>query len=502
MKKGLNTIIQIIIYVLILAFIAGIISFVYRFTNGGTTDLVTFYVEYNGTDILTDTEVGLKNGKAAIFKPKYLIDGVKDMFGNLLKKENKDEKKYSVAIKPNITAETKFTYTVNDNSYKFEKLQDKDFCGEFGYERAASSFMLKIDNFSVADIIASKHDGKEVTLPDNFDDTKIYFNLIITSSDEKSNIVIGLKEDTSITFTIDGKDYTAERNMTLNEWAQSSACRLDIENAEISIEGRKYYLYTDIHDGERLLGESVLIDGKDYYAVSALCSFFIEERQYFCPQNLTWQEWFHSPYGIEYYSVSSTGAVSLKKQTGNLVKELLLSGKPVYITDFIDCNDGVNYSFKPADPVTFFIDGKSYIAENGMTIYSWSKSDLCPIKVSDGQLFVNGRKYLIYDKQQDGIALSGSTILSDDTEYFATTALCSFTIDGTKFYALQHVMWSDWLSENNIDGCFNISDSGIVCYKKNSESVFKALTLNGNYVYAVDIVDIRSAVYGLSEVTE
>ena len=143
MEKRLTAILEIIVFVLVFALLAGGISLLYRFTNGGTTDLATFYVEYNGRDILTNTEIGLKNGEKAVFQPKYLIDGVKDTFGNLFPDSNGEDgenKGFSVKIVPNITTETKFNYNVGDDTYQFEKLKDKDFCEAFGFVRDSTSF--------------------------------------------------------------------------------------------------------------------------------------------------------------------------------------------------------------------------------------------------------------------------------------------------------------------------------------------------------------------------
>lgn len=61
-SKG-QTAAKVIGVILVLALLAGIVAVIYRFTNGFNEDFKTFYVEYDGEQILTaDSKLHLVRG--------------------------------------------------------------------------------------------------------------------------------------------------------------------------------------------------------------------------------------------------------------------------------------------------------------------------------------------------------------------------------------------------------------------------------------------------------
>ena len=345
MEKRISAILQVIFGVLVLALIGGIIAVFLRFTNGGTTDFATFYVEYNGKEILSDTTIKLKNGEKAVFVPRYTAEVVSDWLG--VKKADTagtESKGFNVKIVPNITTETKFDYTVgeSDNTYRFEKLSEKDFSGAFGLNRDDTSFVLQVDNFSVSEFIATKYDGQKITPTEELDDTKAYFNLIISSYDEKSQIVLGLTEDKSITIKIDGKEFAAEKGMTLGDFEKWELCGADIYQSKLLSDGKQYDIYDNEKDGNMLTAETVLEAGKEYYAVTYIFSFTLDGETYHVKQNTTWLEWLNSNDNTNGYYLS--GVCIAKKSAAN-EEQFVVFGSEVVLADSYIKN-GAGYEVK------------------------------------------------------------------------------------------------------------------------------------------------------------
>ena len=72
--KG-KTAAKIIGIILVLLLLAGLVAIIYRFTNGFNEDFKTFYVEYDGEQILTtESEMHLVSGNTHRFDVKYTFD--------------------------------------------------------------------------------------------------------------------------------------------------------------------------------------------------------------------------------------------------------------------------------------------------------------------------------------------------------------------------------------------------------------------------------------------
>lgn len=234
MKQNNSALYSALSFLLIALLMLSVVGVIMRYTNGGTTDFALFYVAHDGQNIMTDTTVSLNDGETATFAPRYSADDIMSAVGQETK-----TKGYNVKIVPNITKETSFTYRVGDNKYRFEKLADTDFSSAFNLKKEEKSFSVKVDEFTVQNLLSAQYENKMVTMPDDFYGDQIYFNLIISSYDEKNNLVIGLKSP-EITFSFDGKKYSAPREATLNGWAKSKDCDLTIIEDCVVVDGLKY----------------------------------------------------------------------------------------------------------------------------------------------------------------------------------------------------------------------------------------------------------------------
>ena len=300
MKQNNSALYSALSFLLIALLMLSILGVIMRYTNGGTTDFALFYVAHDGQNIMTDTTVSLNDGETATFVPKYAADDIMHSVG-----QETEKKGYNVKIVPNITKETSFTYRVDDNKYRFEKLADTDFSSAFNLKKEEKTFSVKIDEFTVKKLLSAWHEDKTVTIPENFDHKQTYFNMIVSSYDEKSNIVIGLQSSGLISFMLDGAEYQAERGATFENWIKSNDCPLSVQNSLI-VDGTTYPIYLDKVDGACVSFISSVESGKSYYAVTHLntisISAFGKEIPSFTirvPFHMTWGEFVESDYNAK-----------------------------------------------------------------------------------------------------------------------------------------------------------------------------------------------------------
>jgi len=169
---------KVITYILIVLLLIGIIGFVFKFTNGGTTDFKTFYLNRGNTLYTADSgNYSFNSGEELSFDVCYLSD---------ILKSDEEAQGYSVKIIPNVTDETKFDYTVDGESYTFA--EDLDLSSAFGLEKDKTSFKFTIPaGATMSDILTTAH-GK-TAVAGNLDlCEKYYFAVVVTSADEKNTV--------------------------------------------------------------------------------------------------------------------------------------------------------------------------------------------------------------------------------------------------------------------------------------------------------------------------
>lgn len=150
--KG-KTAAKIIGIILVLLLLAGLVAIIYKFTNGFNEDFKTFYVEYDGEQILTtESEMHLSSGNTHRFEVKYTFDT-----------ENAEPKDYNVEIVPN--AQRDFDFTVDGERYLYSK--QGDMTAAFGLKKSDTYFELVIpEDFSLEYALQSCYPGKEVVVPE------------------------------------------------------------------------------------------------------------------------------------------------------------------------------------------------------------------------------------------------------------------------------------------------------------------------------------------------
>lgn len=145
----MRTLIKAIVYIAVIALIAGIIAIIYKYTNGFSEDFKTFYVEYDGEQILTkETKLKFAHGNTYKFDVKYTFE-----------KEGDEPKDYSVKVVPNIAPD--FEYKVDEKTYKYSSL--KDISIAFGIKKDKTSFSMTLeDSLSMDSVLRRMHSGKNV----------------------------------------------------------------------------------------------------------------------------------------------------------------------------------------------------------------------------------------------------------------------------------------------------------------------------------------------------
>ena len=185
-SKG-QTAAKVIGVILVLALLAGIVAVIYRFTNGFNEDFKTFYVEYDGEQILTaESKQHLVEGQTHRFDVKYTFDT-----------GNTKPKGYSVKVVPN--AERDFDFTVDGERYLYSK--ENDLTAAFGLNKQDTYFELVLpEDFTLRYALQSCYPGKEVIVPEEAGQGNPYpYTLVISSYNESVTYNIDLSVGEEVT---------------------------------------------------------------------------------------------------------------------------------------------------------------------------------------------------------------------------------------------------------------------------------------------------------------
>lgn len=154
--------------ILVLALLAGLIAVIYKFTNGFNEDFKTFYVEYDGKQILTqDSKTALDAGVHR-FDVKYTFDT-----------QQSETKDYAVEIVPN--AEQDFEYLVDGEPHLFSRAGDLS--AAFDLNKQATYFEITtMDGMTLQSVLERCHAGQTVEVPADAEKGNAYpYQLIVTS---------------------------------------------------------------------------------------------------------------------------------------------------------------------------------------------------------------------------------------------------------------------------------------------------------------------------------
>lgn len=181
--------ISFILTLAVVAFIVGLIAVMYKYTDGFTSDFKTFYLVYDGEEILTDeTKAVLVCGNKYKCEVKYVFES-----------DDEEKKGFTVKIIPNTDSD--FDYTVAGSKYKYSNLGDLTTAFDITLEE--DSFEINIpENFGLMNVLMYMHGGQNVTLSDGATADLFYpFKLQVTSYNEAVTytILFNIVSDASVT---------------------------------------------------------------------------------------------------------------------------------------------------------------------------------------------------------------------------------------------------------------------------------------------------------------
>ena len=185
-SKG-QTAAKVIGVILVLALLAGIVAVIYRFTNGFNEDFKTFYVEYDGEQILTaESEMHLVSGNTHRFDVKYTFDT-----------GSSEPKDYNVKVVPNATRN--FDFTVDGERYLYSK--ENDLTSAFGLNKQDTYFELVLpEDFTLQYTLQSCYPGQTVVVPEEAESGNAYpYTLVISSYNESVVYRINLSVGAEVT---------------------------------------------------------------------------------------------------------------------------------------------------------------------------------------------------------------------------------------------------------------------------------------------------------------
>lgn len=152
------------------------IGFLARFTGGFTSEVKTFYVTVNGTDIMTTS------GGYVLTPNEPLSVDVKYTFAF----DAKEVQGYSVKVVPNKVTNQDFDFTLNGEVYSFQA--EKDLTAGFDIEYGDTSFLIRSKG-TLTDTIQAVYPH---CLVGNCDDKtyKDMFTLVVTSYNGESSVLL------------------------------------------------------------------------------------------------------------------------------------------------------------------------------------------------------------------------------------------------------------------------------------------------------------------------
>lgn len=156
----MRTFAKVLGYGLILLFLVAALGFAYKYTNGFNEELKTFYIEYDGKQILTtESKLTLKKDAVHRFNVKYTFD-----------KDDAEPKGYKVKIVPNMSRD--FDFTVDGEKHIFSKVGE--LTAVFGAVKNDTYFELYIpESLSFKEVLRKAYNGSTVSVPSDAETNNI-----------------------------------------------------------------------------------------------------------------------------------------------------------------------------------------------------------------------------------------------------------------------------------------------------------------------------------------
>ena len=182
--------------ILLIVSILGVgVFFLLKHTDNFSSDLKTFYVEYENHHLATESDT------VYCQRATYRFDIVYPF--NFL---NKEQKGYSVKVVPNVKAETA-EYVIDGNFYSFTEI--RDVTKAFNIRCEETYFTLSIPkDFTIKNVLETIYPDKTIEIDDEYlTSDEPFYTLIITSYDGSKQcninfgIVDGLVKDVTLDIT-------------------------------------------------------------------------------------------------------------------------------------------------------------------------------------------------------------------------------------------------------------------------------------------------------------
>ena len=189
-------IVKIITSILLALLLVGTMGVIAHFTNGFREDFKTFYITYEGEDILSEKSgLELSRGEAHRFDVAYI-------FEDLDKEE--EPKGYSVEIVSSVEKGKEFEYTVDGE--KISYVDGMYLTNAFQIEKQDTYFTLTLpEDISLEKVLESVYE-KDVEEPNDVESAEPYlYTLVVSSYDE------------SVTYHIDFAFYIGVTGVTLDK---------------------------------------------------------------------------------------------------------------------------------------------------------------------------------------------------------------------------------------------------------------------------------------------
>lgn len=175
-----KTVAKIIAFVLVAVLAVSGIALILRYTNGGTEEFKTFYVEYGGKKILaSESSMKLRTGEEHRFDVRYTFDFVTE--------EIRD---YSVKVVANVEKGKEIPYTADGKDMLYSDGQD--LTAAFDIEHEETYFVLELpEEISLKTVLQSlaSNKGKAIEVDEKIEETAPYLYTLVVSSDNGSTVI-------------------------------------------------------------------------------------------------------------------------------------------------------------------------------------------------------------------------------------------------------------------------------------------------------------------------
>lgn len=168
--KKATVISKIIAYVLVILVVAGVIGFIFTFTNGFNESFKTFYIEYKGESILSnEKKLVLDRGQEHRFDVKYTFDFNSD-----------NAHGYSVAIYANDDENNSFDFSIDGDVYAY--YAEGDVTSAFDITMNDTYFTITVpENATVKGVLEKLYPNSVIEVDDEAIKTVYPFTLVVSS---------------------------------------------------------------------------------------------------------------------------------------------------------------------------------------------------------------------------------------------------------------------------------------------------------------------------------